>query len=221
MKEDMCQQMISLREEIRRENRELIERLEGRVFDLEEQNEDLKQTVTKLEQHLSDSEDKRIELEIKQNDLEQHGRKNSIRIVGLEDSNRNETVEDCVGKIVSFVKDKLKVAICKSDIDIAHRLGPFQRGKPRSIICKFTHRRKKIEIIQGRKVLKGSGIYITEDLTRINQQRLKAAFELQCVERSWSMDGKLFVLLKSGKKRRIYADTILSEAFLMDDNNFR
>ncbi|XP_033725206.1 uncharacterized protein LOC117315171 [Pecten maximus] len=140
--------------------------------------------------------------------------------IGLEDSNKNETVEECVEKIVKFAKEKLKVTIDNADIDIAHRLGMFQRDKPRNIICKFTHRRTKFEIIKQRKVLKGSRCYIVEDLTRTNQQRLKEAFELRCVERSWSTDGKLFVLLKNGKKRRLQYNTILTESFLMNDANF-
>ncbi|XP_021372694.1 uncharacterized protein LOC110462821 [Mizuhopecten yessoensis] len=207
LKEDIHSQMIILREDIKKENRELVERLESRVFDLEEQNDDLKQTVSKLEQHLGESEDRQCEQDNKLNDLEQHGRKNTIRIVGLEDSNKNETVEECVEKIVKFVYDKLNVTIVEADIDIAHRLGVYQRGKPRNIICKFTHRRRKFEIIKQRKLLKGTRCYIMEDLTRINQQRLKEAFELRCVERSWSTDGKLFVLLKNGRKRRILNTT--------------
>ncbi|XP_069109651.1 uncharacterized protein [Argopecten irradians] len=220
LKEDMRDQMISLKEDIKKENRELVERLEGRVFDLEEQNDDLKQTVTRLEKNLADADDRIYELENKQNDLEQHGRKNSIRIVGLEDSNRNESVDECIGKIVKLVKDKLKIGINKHDIDIAHRLGPYQQGKLRNVICKFTHRTSKIDIVKQRKVLKGSGCYIMEDLTRKNQQRLKEAFELDCVERTWSIDGKLFLLLKNGKKRRLFPSAILSEAFLKDDRNF-
>ncbi|XP_021357824.1 uncharacterized protein LOC110453266 [Mizuhopecten yessoensis] len=187
---------------------------------LKEQNDVLKQTVSKLEQHLVESEDRQCEQDNKLNDLEQYGRKNTIRIVGLEDSNRNETDEECVEKIVKFVYDKLNVTIVEADIDIAHRLGVYQRGKPRNIICKFTHRIRKFKIIKQRKLLKGTRCFIMEDLTRINQQRLKEAFELRCVEISWSTDGKLFVLLKNGEKRRIQYNAIMTEAFLMNDDNF-
>ncbi|XP_060075693.1 uncharacterized protein LOC132555364 [Ylistrum balloti] len=220
LQHDMNVQIKSLREEIKEENKELVERLGGRIFELEEQNSKLTQTVERLEQKVIELEDKQYQIAYKQNDLEQHGRKNSIRIIGLEDTDKHESAEGCVSKIVGFVKSKLKVNIQEKDIDIAHRLDPYQTNKPRSVICKFVCRRKKIEVIRNRKALKGSKCFISEDLTQVNQQKLRDAFQLPCVERSWSMDGKLFVLLKNGRKRRLQNDTPLCEKFLLDDKTF-
>lgn len=220
-KDDMDARLNTLREEIKREHQERMDRLESRAFDLEEENEELKQTVSSLEDRLVTAEEKIRNTEHKQNDLEQQGRKNSIRLVGIEDTNQNEPVEETVEKIVTFVKNKLNVQIEGEDIDIAHRLGSFQRNKPRNIICKFTHRRKKFDVLRERKSLKGSGCYIFEDLTKSNQLCLKKAYELDCVEHSWSVDGKLFVKLKDGRKRRLNCDTELTASFLKNDSNFK
>ncbi|XP_033740525.1 uncharacterized protein LOC117327576 [Pecten maximus] len=220
LKDDMRSQIRALGDEMKAENRDLVERLESRVMDLELRNDVLNKKVTLLEQQVIDLKENQRKQEWVDNDIEQQGRKNSIRIIGLEDKNRNETVEQSVEKIVNFVKNKLKVPITEADIDTAHRLGPYTGQRPRNLICKFTHRRKKMEIIRNRKILKKSGIVITEDLTRINQQRLKLAYELPCVEKSWSMEGKLFALLKNGKKRQLLYTTELTEEFLTNDRNF-
>ncbi|XP_069136110.1 uncharacterized protein [Argopecten irradians] len=212
-KDDMIFHMDKLRDEIRQENKEMIERLEGKVFDLENENERLRETVGQLETSVQIAEERIVHMARRDNALEQQGRKNSIRIVGL-NSDRTETAEVCVEKCAKFFRDNLKVDVKVTDIDIAHRLGP------RSTICKFVRRMKKFEVMKARKELKGKKIYIFEDLTQENQQILKRAYELDCVENSWSIEGKLFVKLRNGKKRRISDDTILTSAYLLNDANF-
>ncbi|KAH3879976.1 hypothetical protein DPMN_003888 [Dreissena polymorpha] len=63
------------------------------------------------------------------------------------------------------------------------------------VIVKFVRRQMKIEIMKRAKLLKGTGIFINDDLTNINAEvlaslRLK---EPELVEKAWSRDGKLFV----------------------------
>ncbi|XP_069109835.1 uncharacterized protein [Argopecten irradians] len=203
--------------DVRDENRELVEELRGRVFDLESENEKLRQTIGNLESEVCNLQGSHI---TRLNDLEQHGRKNSLRIHGLEDISVSENVEECVDKIVKFVSSKLNVDISSGDIDIAHRLGKFNRDRPRNVIVKFTHRRKKIEIIRARSKLKKTRYTIFEDLTKINQQILKDAYRLQCVKHSFSTDGKLFAILHDGRKRRLQVGTPLTDEFLMKDSNF-
>ncbi|OWF47502.1 hypothetical protein KP79_PYT26175 [Mizuhopecten yessoensis] len=165
-----------LQADIHRENEEIVHSLKGRINSLESENEDLREKVTILEQRVTDSEEFISDLGQQHNDLEQHGRKNSIRINGLPDHSERESVEDCVSMIVDFVNNRLKVPLRSDDIDIAHRLGRFDNTKKRSVIVKFTNRRKKHEIIKARRTLKGSGFTVFEDVTKANQQRLKEAY---------------------------------------------
>ncbi|XP_069125107.1 227 kDa spindle- and centromere-associated protein-like [Argopecten irradians] len=220
-REYLDNKISQLKKDICVENKEITDRLEARIFDLETDNDDLRKTVDSLEGEITRLHVVTQKMEYKLNDLEQHGRKDSLRIIGLEDPSEKETVEECVEKIVSFVTDKLEVNLTKSDINIAHRLGHFSRSKPRSIIVKFTSRRKKHDIIRARKKLRGSGKVIFEDLTRDNQQFLKDAFKLECVKNTYSVDGKLFAVLVNGKKRRLFLDTPLEEKYLLNDENFR
>ncbi|XP_060082347.1 uncharacterized protein LOC132561663 [Ylistrum balloti] len=217
----MDRKLERLRADIREENRVLVEQLEGKIFDLEKENEFLRRKVEELEEHTRNSEQSNASLDYKLNDLEQHGRKNSIRIVSVEDKNDRESVEECVEKVVTLVKNSLKVDINENDIDIAHRLGRFNSDRPRTIICKFTHRRKKTQILSKRRNLRGSKIVIFEDLTKRNQDILKQAYRLKSVKHSYSVNGKLFVVLENGKKRRLEYDTELSDSYLADDRNLR
>lgn len=114
------------------------------------------------------------------------------------------------------------------DIDIAHRLGTFDSTKKttRAVIAKFTHRRKKHEILRARTVLKNSQYTVSEDLTKVNQDTLRRAYGLECVQNTFSTDGKLFAVLKvknnndKNKIRRIVPNTPLDEDYLLDDSNF-
>ncbi|XP_069114330.1 uncharacterized protein [Argopecten irradians] len=213
-KDDLVFQMNKLREEIREENREMVQRLECRVFELETENDKLRDTIEQLENSVELSVERIVQLTLKDNSLEQQGRKNSVRIVGLP-NDRNETAEACIDKCAKFFRDYLNVDIESTDIDIAHRLGP------QSTICKFTRRIKKFEVLKARRKLKGKKIYIFEDLTQENQRILKRAYDLGCVENTWSVDGKLFAKLK-GKEtiRRISMNTVLTDEYLLDDGNF-
>lgn len=220
-REYLDRKITQLKSDICAENREITDRLEGRIHELETDNEDLRKTVEYLEGEIDQLKASREKTEFQLNDLEQHGRKDSIRITGLDDPSEKETVEECVGKVVDFVTEKLGVELTKNEVSIAHRLGKYTREKPRNVIVKFTTRRKKHEIIRARRKLRGSRFVIFEDLTRENQRVLRDAFHLDCVKNTYSIDGKLFAVLQNGMKRRLFLNTPLDTDYLMNDGNFR
>jgi len=197
--------------------------MESRIYDLEVENDLLRQKVLSLEQNNEDgisADDKTIRnLNSKINDLEQQGRKNSVRLFGLANPDRRETTEQCVKKIVDVVNKAVKVNITPSDIDIAHRLGRFNTHKPRAVICKFTHRRTKFEVLRNRKNLKGTRMAISEDLTTENNNLLIKVKRMTCVKSAWTIDGKIWALLSNDKKIRITHDISLNEGSLLESSN--
>ena len=70
------------------------------------------------------------------NDLEQHSRKDSVRMFGVRDLNKQETAEKTVDVVVD-VLSSIDVQITQNDISIAHRLGTFTESKAWPIIVKF------------------------------------------------------------------------------------
>ena len=92
-----------------------------------------------------------------------------------------------------------------------HMLGTFSEDRKATItiIAKFVARYHKMEAIQKRRVLKGTGIVIQEDLTRMNMKLLEKLSRLDTVESAWSRDGKLFTKLITGRVMKVTHNTDL------------
>jgi len=130
-----------------------------------------------------------------QNDLEQYGRRNSVRISGLANDSDQQTSMVVADETISLLSKKLGLKLESKDVDVAHRLGKYTPNKNRPVIVKFVRRQTKIDIMQRAKLLKGTGVFINEDLTKINAEVLSSLRlkEPALVERAWSREGKLFV----------------------------
>ena len=145
----------------------------------------------------------------KSNENEQYSRLEAIRIYGIPE-NRNENCRDIVCDII---QKKLGLDIQPKDINKIHHLKRRNRdtNKPRSIILRFFSHGHKRACIENRKKLKHSGIVIVEDLTHTNHLTLNRAQNNECVENTWSTEGKLYVKLKDGTRLRIYAYDNINE----------
>ena len=102
----------------------------------------------------------------------------------------------------SLLSSKLGLRVEKEDIDIAHRIGKHHRGKIRPVIVRFIRRQTKSDVMRNAKLLKGSGIFLNEDLTKLNAEVLASVRvkDPETVERAWSFDGKLYARFR-GKER--------------------
>ena len=125
------------------------------------------------------------------NDLEQYGRRNNIRISGLNFDNKLESSQETTEGIASILSENLNLNISAYDIDIAHRLGKFEENKIRPVIIKFVQRQVKVNVMRNTKRLKGTPYSINEDLTKMNQKVLSAVRLLakDKVEKGWSYEG--------------------------------
>ena len=70
-------------------------------------------------------------------DLEQHGRRNSLRITGIPESDNDDT-DLAVLKICSAIE--VEQLVQPSDIAVSHRLGKKEADKMRHVIVKFVTR---------------------------------------------------------------------------------
>ena len=78
-------------------------------------------------------------------------------------------------------------------IDRSHRLGK-RKGpgqKPRAIIVKFTRYKDRHHVFTNKKLLKGSGISVTESPTPKRMEQLKKAREQHGFANIWTLDGKI------------------------------
>ena len=69
--------------------------------------------------------------------------------------------------VLDVINNKLNIEISQISIDGSHRLGK-QKGpgqKPQAIIVKFTRYKDRHPVFSNKKLLKGTGISVTESLT--------------------------------------------------------
>jgi len=171
----------------------------------------LKNVLSKVNSRMNVLEDKVKELEGKaknigesnrrlQIDLNrqiQYSKKDNLRIFGLEE----KTDENCREEISNLVKTKLKVKILPADISTAHRLPKTQKQKHKSMIVRFKDRTQRREILKVRKLLKGTGISIGEDITRDNMTLIQDAEKSGRFESVWFHNGKVLAKNIKDKKR--------------------
>ena len=181
---------------------EKIHDLESKIESLEKENESLKKIAI----------NNKIEAEKHQ----MYSRKESIRIFGVHEMPGEDTNE-----IVRQVAEDVGVHLLPSDISISHRLpvrNPSNQSDPRGearaspirpIICRFTRRDVKNEILRKkrnlRSVARGANVYIHEDLTSIRQKMLrviKKDMETKKINGDvWSRDGVICVKIVGEEKR--------------------
>ena len=99
---------------------------------------------------------------------EQYSRTNCLLIHGLTET-----------KTEDVINNKLNIEMSEISIHRSHRLGK-RKGpgqKPRAIIVKFTRCRDKHHAFRNLKLLKETGISVTESLTLKRMEHLKKARE--------------------------------------------
>ncbi|XP_063956825.1 uncharacterized protein LOC135154505 [Lytechinus pictus] len=174
-----------------------LEMQEGQIMELEGR---IKAQESEIQLH-KEAEKKSVEkvavLEQRIDDLEQKSRSRNIRIQGVpevKDEDPEEAVID-IGR-------RMGVNVTSSDFVRCHRLGPLvdkgaRRSSPRQLLVEFSSLRTRARIMGARSKLKGSKIFVNDDLTPTRQKLLFNVRHSPKVERSWSNDGKIFAGLKN------------------------
>ena len=106
--------------------------------------------------------------------------------------------------IIDVVREKLDINLDSTQIDRSHRVTPKSRNnestKPRPIIIKFSRYNARQDIYRVRSRLKGSNIYIHEDLTAKRQMLVNKLRSHTKVRKVWTMDGRITALTDANKK---------------------
>ena len=75
--------------------------------------------------------------------------------------------------VLDVIIDKLNMEMSQVNIDRSQRLGKQKFQKPRAIIVKFTRYKDRHHVLRKKKLLKGSGIFVTEILTLKRMEHLR------------------------------------------------
>lgn len=152
-------------DELACENRKLVsERKEDRkrLEDLSDSNEALRVRVLELERRFNYQED--------------YSRRNNLRFNGVSELGGGETWEQTAENVKTLLQNKLQLS--EVNIERAHRLGQRQDGKSRTIVVRFSHYADREAVMRNASKLKGTRIYINEDLCPASQEIVKSQLPL-------------------------------------------
>ena len=125
----------------------------------------IQENITPLKKQIDDLSVKLNEVKKHANENEQYSRRCNIHIFGLPELEN----ENCYEVVTEFCKTKLGCDLESCEIDRTHRVGRPRLGKQRAIIVKFCSYQSKIKVMKCKRNLKGTSIYVNEDLTFFNK----------------------------------------------------
>ena len=148
------------------------------------------------------------DLELKYDRLEQCGRRNTIRIRGIPEPDK-ATKEKTDAEVIKLA-DKLQISVTQSDINISHRVGTKRDQQSRDILVTFVSNNAKSQFMMSRRKLKGSDVYVNEDLTRARallfSQTRSLKRQKKKIRDTWTITGAIFVKLFDSKIRKVVSD---------------
>lgn len=173
-----------------------VEQTNATVVDLNEKFSTLIHSVNNVQRQCETNSKKISSIDTKLDSLEQYSRRSNIRIFGIKEAAREST--DRI--VCDLIKSKMDIDLNLNDVERSHRVGK-DNGKPRAILVKFASYRHKASVYGAKKNLKGTGISITEDLTKFRLGVLQEAKKVCGSNKVWTNDGKIFCDYK-GKVHR-------------------
>lgn len=161
-------------------NRDLVHSLEftqRQVDDLTKDNKTLKEEIVDLKKEITmktEVEDKLQTLKDRIDYQEDYSRRNNLRFSGLEE-NVNESWEETQAKIRRLLQNQFKLE--SVPIERAHRVGPrniLQGSRPRTVVARFNSFNDRQLILRNSQKLKGTNIFISEDLCESSMELRRA-----------------------------------------------
>ena len=152
-----------------------IDNLKQQVNQLKQKNTNDKLLVSELSDNLHASSQAVTSLQERCDYQEDYNRRNSLQFVGIDEDN-NETWEQSAKKVSHLLEDKLQLP--NIQLERAHRGGQHHPNRQRPIIARFTRFCDREAVMRNVAKLRGSRIYINEDLCPASHEKKKAQLPL-------------------------------------------
>lgn len=149
---------------------DLIKSLEfsqSEIVDLKNQVKVLQQSNTEKQKCIEGLRSTINELQQRVNYQEDYSRRNNIRITGLQEQ-RGETWEQTCNSVSKLLEETLQLPSLR--LERAHRVGPINPSRPRTIVARFEKYGDREAVSRNARKLKGTGIYIDDDLCSASQE---------------------------------------------------
>ena len=143
----------------------------------------------------------KTEYQLKMDEAEQYSRRNCLIITGV----KEKEGEDTDRVVLDIFEKKLNICLDIFQVDRSHRLNGPKRPESdnsqviRPIIVKFATYQSRNLVFKAKKLLKGSGIAIFENLTTRRASLLKDVKRIAGNGNAWTMDGNILAFNMEGK----------------------
>ncbi|XP_046967559.1 uncharacterized protein LOC124544239 [Vanessa cardui] len=152
---------------------------------------------------LSALESLQVQVELltrQQDEFEMRSRRKIILIHGVPEE-KKENTSSLVTKILS---EHFKFSqFSPSDYTRCHRLGSSAGNKPRAILVRFNEASLRDKLWSSKTSLKGTGITLSEFLTKTRHEAFVLARRLFGIRQCWTKDGCIIVLDAEGSRHRV------------------
>ena len=157
--------------------------------DFERDRLEKKKTIRDLKEEVTYLRGKVNDITAETDRQEQYSRRKGLLIHGTP-KNKNENTDVLA---MEAIDTKVDIKITENDIDRTHRIGKQKNnGKPRPVIIKFVRYNDRKKVFSSKKLLKDSGVTITESLTAFRMKKLTNARETFGFRNVWTVDGRIF-----------------------------
>lgn len=163
--------------------------------------------ISNLKEDVATLKKENANLHVKLDSQEQANRSENVRVFGIQPEH-GENIRD---KMLCLFKNKLKVNILDSDVKKCHRItAKMSNDRPAAVLVRFASSEVRLSVLKSRKLLKNTGIYINEDLTKSRLSLYNRAKQTFGERNTWVWSGNVLVRGKDNSVSRI-----LSEADLL------
>ncbi|XP_047022489.1 uncharacterized protein LOC124631897 [Helicoverpa zea] len=133
--------------------------------------------------------------------VEMRGRRKMVLLHGVAEQAKEDTAQ----VVAEVVRSHLELAdFSVSEVRRCHRMGrPTGASKPRPILCKLRDVSVRDSIWFAKMKLKGTGITISEFLTRSRHQLFMSARDKFGVNNCWTKQGHIYVVGSDGSRHRV------------------
>lgn len=163
-----------------------VDDLKGEVRSMERERIVDKETIRVMKEDLQVKTHKIQELEDKIIYQEDYNRRKNLQITGLREQQHGETWEQTAVQVSKLFEDKMQLP--GMEIERAHRVGQRREEEGRPVIVRFNKFSDREAVLRNCNKLKGTNIYVNEDLSPASQAIKKGKMPLLKQAR---MDGKI------------------------------
>lgn len=144
-----------------------LEFTQAEVVELKGQVKALEKEKKNYDSAMNVANSERQDLQNRCNYLDDYSRRHNLRITGVGEQVHEETWEQTASKVQTLLNEKLELPSVA--LERAHRVGRVQESRPRPIVVRFERFCDREAALRNARKLKGTGIYLNEDLCAASQ----------------------------------------------------